>query len=267
MPATILYFGVKLDGETPQLAFYDGATTTTTQILIPSGTYFYCSSAAAVDIVAVLNALLGALCTVSRENNRQLKFAHAHANSTLLLNNCTDFDKLSDMLGWYTNAGVNDGLTEHIHDDGITQCTLSAWYTTSGKTYETADMYGFPTFDAVHYQTQAGVVTAISGTRHMVSGDLTFTGIDHDAVRSAWDNGTQGTRWVSTSATWTPSFWRAYNPALHEAEMYMDCYDGDTEHITGHFYLVKPVLPENCRPLVAGWRGIFNITLQVCYHG
>lgn len=263
MPATIMYFGVKLEGETPQFAYYNGATTTTTQITIPAGTYFYYSSTTTQDIKEVLGTLIGTL-TLSRQNNRQLKFSFAHANSTLTLNACNDYDKLVNLLGLYNNSGVYDAA---IPDEGITQCTLAAWYTTSGKTYETADMYGFPIFDAVHYQTQAGVVTALSGAKHMISGDLTFTGIDHDAVRSAWDNGTQGTRWVSTSTTWTPSLWRAYDPSLHEAEVYLDCYDGDTEHITGHYYLTRPILPDNCKPTVSGWRGLFNVTLQVSYHG
>ena len=267
-PATVLYFGTQLEGTEPQIKVYDDSASTWLEYTIPPGLYFYNHPESQKNIVSVLNVLMAGFVTLSRQNDRQLKFdMTATADDFRLIETGNrDTEKLAYLLGLYDNSGNwLYHIDVNVTDNWITQGTCATWYSESGRMMETSTERGFAAYEAQYSYAQSGKTAGIStGKRNLVQ-PLTFTFVDADDLRVIDLYGEQTTLGTTEDADWTTSFWNAYNPDLRAAVFYAELTDRSGNTVEGEWYITDPIGPEQCKPSVQGFAGVFDLTIRASF--
>lgn len=268
-PALVLNFGIELESTEPQFSFYDNTTSTYSTITLPSGLYFYNHPTTAKNIVAVLNVLLLGSCVISRQNDRQLKFTFADTADHILLRQTEndDYLKLAEMLGLYDNSGNLDYYTQvSMGNNKITQVTLCTWFSSAGRLQDYRTERGYPRGDAIYTESQSGKSAGVATGRRRKIKDLKFTSISANDIDPAdgVETSTQTTLGTTEVASFTTSFWRAYNPELHASCFYAELDTWNEAVIKGEWWLTGS-LDDNCKTRVPGNALLFDLTITACY--
>lgn len=268
-PPLVLNFGIELESTEPQFSFYDNTTSTYSTITLPSGLYFYNHPTTAKNIVAVLNVLLLGSCVISRQNDRQLKFTFADTADHILLRQTEndDYLKLAEMLGLYDNSGNLDYYTQvSMGNNKITQVTLCTWFSSAGRLADSRTERGYPRGDAIYTESQSGKSAGVATGRRRKIKDLKFTAVSANDIDSAdgIETSTQTTLGTTEVASFTTSFWRAYNPELHASCFYAELETWNEATIKGEWWITVP-LDDNCKSSIPGNALIFELTITACF--
>jgi len=262
------HFGFNLVGTTAQLQYYDASTTTTHDITIPAGMYFFRHDTTAKDIRTEITTLINASLpgtpsfSLTTSNDRQLTWDMDAASDYINLVDTGNGDelKLAAALGIYLTDDLTHFQTNNLTDGYVTPNVLASWYATGGRVYETESLDGFDITPTEIYETEGGGMSYAAGTHKAVLGPVKWTGIEGDAVRGGWPYATQTTPGTTINADWTTSIWRAANPEYNTPVFYAEI--GATPDAY-EFALRDKLQRESARQITPGWTQNFNLTTDL----
>jgi len=247
-----IHFPVVLQ-QASQFLLYDTGTPVTGTFGLPINTRIYSYHPSAThDALTLLNAALVGSFYATRENDRQISIIQDDVN-VLRLVDSNDGLKLARLLGLYDDGPPLD-LTYYQDNDlatldpcGVTLQSLFPGQV--GYIHETYDMTGAPDYPAIHVVSDTGAAAQISGDARKLLA-LSLRSIPGAFFGTA-DLG-------SFAATFSATFWQAYNPVY--SAPYVLIIEDDK---AWEYALRRPIAAGDARSVRENWHGHFNLDLEL----
>ena len=247
-----VYFPVIFQSESQFLIYNNGVPVLGTWGL-PTNTRLYpYHPVNAHNAFAALKGVLFDLGVVLVRNDRQIAIAMLQ-NYTLKLAATADAPKLARLLGLYGAGPPLDlGYYQNNMLATLDPCgvTLQAVFPGDiGYVHEAYDLSGAPDWPAIHVVSDTGAAAQIAGdARRLLS--LSLRALP-GALFSPVEAG-------SFAATFTATFWQAYNPRY--SAPYMLIVEDDRAY---EYALRRPIQAADAKPTRENWHGHFHLELEL----
>ena len=257
----IIESGVEIIGTAAQIRVTDvtAAPDVTYDITIPAGVYlFSVDTTTKNDIIqtvkASITAAIGAWggdLAINTDGHR-IDW-DGNTDYTLRLLDTDDAEPLALLLGLYGDSYDWDYYQTHDAPATWRHTAAQCWFG-CGYDHPQYSAQGFPTNDSDHRVTEAGVAAHLARSKKRVL-DLTFNAAPGAILRDDSNDAAA----AMTDGLTSPSMWRVLDPENVAPIIHIYA----TSRFNNFYYLQKPLMPEDCDRLFAGWKNYYNINMTL----